>query len=152
MMKKLSKGISKLQKKQQLWANSGLGQNLYEEYFLILQKLIQLLDLTQLFKTYEFCSNHSEKYQVKQILQDCSNFDLINLFPLRIRSSTDLQEFPFQCFLLLWCRLIKLAISNQIMNGADLGQSFFYVINQQFKMSISKEKNHIPQSFAMMFR
>ena len=147
MMKKLSKGISKLQKKQQLWANSGLGQNLYEEYFLILQQLIQLLDLTQLFKTYEFCSNHSEKYQVKQILQDCSNFNLINLFPLRIRSSTDLQEFPFQCFLLLWCRLIKLGITNQIMNGADLGQSFFYVINQQFKMSISNEKNHIPQSF-----
>ena len=152
MMKKLSKGISKLQKKQQLWANSGLRTEFYEEYFLILQKLIELLDLTQLFKTYEFCSNHGEKYQVKQILQDCSYFDLLNLFPLRIRSSTDLQEFPCQCFLLLGCRLIKLAISNQIMNGADLGQSFFYVINQQFKMSISKEKNHIHQSFAMMFR
>ena len=94
-------------------------------YFLILQNFIEPLDLFKLSKSYEFSSYQSLKYQVKQILQDCSYVDLLNFLPLRIGASTDLQEFPCQCFLLLGCRLIKLAISNQIMNGADLGQSFF---------------------------
>ena len=31
-----------------------------------------------------------EKYQIKQILQDCSYFDLLNFFSLRIRSSNDI--------------------------------------------------------------
>ena len=59
-------------------------------YFLILQKLIELLDLLELFKAYEFCSYYSQKYQIKQILQDCAYFDFLNFFSLRIRSSTDI--------------------------------------------------------------
>ena len=67
------------------------GQPFYvSTYFLILQKLIELLDLLELFKSYEFCSYYSQKYQIKQILQDCAYFDLLNFFSLRIRSSTDI--------------------------------------------------------------
>ena len=80
-------------------------------YFLILQDFIELLDLFELIKSYEFSSYQSFKNQVKQILQDCSYFDLLNLFPLRIKSSTYLQKFPCQCFLLLECRLARLKSS-----------------------------------------
>ena len=67
------------------------GQPFYvSTYFLILQKLIELLDLLELFKSYEFCSYYSQKYQIKQILQDCAYFDLLNFFSLRIRSGTDI--------------------------------------------------------------
>ena len=63
---------------------------LFLNYFLILQKLFDQLGLLKLFKSYEFCSYYSQKYQIKQILQDRAYFDLLNFFSLRIRSSTDI--------------------------------------------------------------
>jgi len=71
------------------------GQPFYvSTYFLILRNFFKLLDLFELFKSYEFSSYQSFKYQVKQILQDCSYVDLLNFLLLWIGASTDLQEFP----------------------------------------------------------